>query len=86
MMVWFYLSVCEFTGCSHLELTGQPETLQEMIDELGKRFGEEFYQYLLAEDTCFYLVNGKATLHTGGLLTRLQPGDKVEILPVVEAG
>jgi len=86
MTVSFYLSVCEFTDCSHVELEGAPETLQKMIDELGKRFGEEFHQYLLADDTCFYLVNGKSILHTGGLSTKLQPGDKIEILPVVEAG
>ena len=86
MTVWFHLSVSEFTGCSHLELEGEPETLQEMVDELRKLFGEDFYQYLLAEDTCFYLVNGKSILHTGGFSTRLQLGDKIEILPVVEAG
>jgi len=85
MTVWFYLSVLEYTNCSHLELP-QLETLQEVVEELGMRFGEEFYQYLLADDTCFYLVNGKSILHTGGFSTKLQPGDKIEILPVVEAG
>ena len=60
--------------------------IRALIDELGGHFGEAFRAFLLAEGTCFFLVNGRAIMSTGGLDTRLSPGDRVEILPFIEAG
>ena len=85
MIVSFYESVQNHTGCQTIEVA-QADTLRTLIDLLGKQFGESFQEYLLGDDTCFFLVNGKSILHTGGLHTPLKPEDRVEILPVVEAG
>ena len=85
MTVQFYLSVQEHTKCQEIELE-QAETMRVLIDKLGERFGEDFRQYLLADETCFFLINGKSLLSIGGMNAPLQPNDKIQILPVVEAG
>ena len=81
----FYESVQNHSGCESIELELM-ETLIHLIDELGERLGDDFKEYLLREDTCFFLINGKSILRTGGLNTKLKPNDKIEVLPLVEAG
>jgi len=83
--VIFYESVQNHSGCGSIELES-PEVLMALIDHLGEKLGEEFKEYLLGEDTCFFLINGKSILRTEGLNTRLKPNDKIEVLPLVEAG
>ena len=83
--VLFYESVQNYSGCESLEI--EPvETLKDCIEQLGEKLGFHFKEYLLGEDTCFFLVNGKSIARTGGLNTSLNPNDKIEVLPVVEAG
>jgi len=62
------------------------ERVRTLIDELGERFGQNFKAFLLGDETCLILVNGKGIMTTGGLDTELLPDDKVELLPFVEAG
>ena len=81
----FYESVQNHSGCKSIEI--EPvETLKVLIDKLGERLGDGFKEYLLGDDTCFFLINGKSILRTGGLNTKLNPNDKIEVLPMVEAG
>ena len=85
LKVFFYESVQNYSQCERLEI--EPvETLRDCIEQLGEKLGYPFKDYLLGEDTCFFLVNGKSIVRTGGLNTPLNPNDKIEILPVVEAG
>lgn len=56
------------------------------IDELGRRFGEKFRKFLLDGENCFFLINGRGLAATGGLATILSPGDKIEVLPFIDAG
>ena len=83
--VIFFGLVKKQTNCPSIEME-TAETLSILIDNLGEKFGATFKEYLLADDTCFFLINGKSIINTGGLNTPLKPEDKVEILPVVEAG
>ena len=83
--VFFYESVQDHSSCENIELE-VADTLSDLIDELGKKLGDGFKEYLLADDNCFFLINGKSILRTGGLNTKLNPNDKVEVLPLVEAG
>jgi molybdopterin converting factor small subunit len=85
MNVIFYESVKNYSGCDSMEIE-YAETLNNLVDKLGNRLGEHFKEYLLGEGTCFFLINGKSIMRTGGLNTPLNPDDKIEILPVVEAG
>ena len=62
------------------------ETVGALIDELGNHFGQSFKDFLLGDETCLFLVNGKGLMTTGGFGTKLLPGDKIEILPYVVAG
>ena len=85
LKVIFYESVQNHSGCEGLEIE-TVETLKALIDKLGEKLGGSFKDYLLEEDTCFFLVNGKSIVRTGGLNTPLHPKDKIEVLPLVEAG
>jgi len=86
MTVRFFGNVLEYTnGVKGFESENSP-SIRALIDELGVRFGEGFKEYLLGDETCFFLVNGKGIMMTGGLNTELQPGDKIEILTVVGGG
>jgi molybdopterin converting factor small subunit len=85
MKIIFYESVQNYSGCDGLEIE-HAETLNRLIDKLGDRLGVHFKEYLLGEGTCFFLINGKSIMRTGGLNTPLNPDDKIEVLPVVEAG
>jgi len=83
--VVFYESIQNHSGCESIEL--EPvEALIILIDKLGEKLGTDFKEYLLRDDTCFFLINGKSISRTGGLNTRLEPNDKIEILPFIEAG
>ena len=85
MKVSFYLSVREYTGCDWVEFHGL-NTLEQVVMRLGNDYGASFEEFLRAEETCFFLVNGKSIMSTGGFSTPLVDTDIVEILPVVEAG
>jgi len=86
MKVLFHGSVKDHTsGDNALELSGA-RSLRILIDELGQHFGEEFRQFLLGDETCFFLVNGSGIMTTGGLDTPLNDGDTVEVLPYVDGG
>jgi molybdopterin converting factor small subunit len=60
--------------------------IRQLIDELGDLYGKGFKDYLLGEGTCLFLVNGSGILLTGGLSTKLNQGDRIEILPFIQAG
>jgi len=83
--VLFYESVKNHSKCESLEIEFAG-TVLDLIHQLGERLGAGFRDYLLEDDTCFFLVNGKSIIRTGGLNTPLGPSDKIEILPIVEAG
>jgi len=86
MVVLFYGCVLEFTGgVKSVDLKDCP-SLMSLVDELGCLFGEQFKAFLLGGDACFFLINGKGIMATGGFKSKLSPGDKIEILPLVEAG
>ena len=87
MTVLFYGSVIDHAGGKE---SFHPQTsvtsVRLLIDALGRSFGQDFKAFLLDDETCLFLVNGKGLLSTGGLDTKLAPGDKIEILPFIEAG
>ena len=85
MKVLFYLSVKEHTGVESIELSNM-SILSDVLVALEEKFGSAFGEYLRADETCFYLVDGKAIIGTGGFNTRLEENSVVEILPVVDAG
>jgi len=86
MTVRFFGNVLEYTnGVKGFESENSP-SIRALIDELGVRFGEGFKEYLLGDETCFFLVNGKGIMMSGGLNTLINPNDKIEILPFAEAG
>ena len=62
------------------------ETVRALIDELGDHFGQSFKDFLLGDETCLFLLNGRGLMTTGGFATKLSSEDKVEILPYVVAG
>ena len=86
MKVLFYGNVLEYTdGEKAVEFDGCSK-VRDLAGKLGDHYGERFKEFLLGEETCFFLVNGKGLMMTGGLDTPLNPGDKIEVLSFVEAG
>ena len=65
---------------------GVPRSMRALIDMLGARFGEDFREFLLDDETCLFLVNGSGIMTTGGLSTPLASGDTIEVLPFVDGG
>ena len=86
MTVLFHGSVKEkASGCGSLEIK-DAGTVRELIGVLGERFGEAFRDFLLGDDTCFFLVNGSGIMTTGGLNMPLSDSDTFEVLPYVGGG
>jgi len=86
MTVLFYGSVIDHAGGNQSFQFQGCESVRVLINELGRSFGERFKAFLLGDETCLFLVNGRGIITTGGLDTKLEPTDKIEILPFIEAG
>ena len=86
MTVLFYGGVIDHAKGAESFQPQQSASVRALLDELGDHFGQDFKQFLQGDETCLILVNGKALMATGGLDTKLSAGDKVEILPFIEAG
>jgi len=84
--VVFYGSVIDRADGQDFVQLRNSVSVRTLIDELGRRFGPNFKTFLLGDETCLFLVNGRGILATGGLDTALAPGDKIEVLPFIEAG
>ena len=86
MTVSFYGNVQEFTfGEKSLEIEGA-RSVRTLIDVLGEYFNKSFKEFLLGDDTCFFLVNGNGIIAAGGLDMPLHADDVVEVLPFVDGG
>ena len=86
MNVLFYANVRDYAAGEKSFEAGETQSVRTLIDLLGGRFGGKFKDFLLGDKNCFFLVNGKGIMTTGGLETPLHGGDKVEILPHVGGG
>ena len=91
MTVSFYGRIKDYTNGERNYTPCAPaaekhSTLRAVLDELSVNYGESFNDFIQRSETCLFLVNGKGTVHTGGLDTPVKQGDKIEILPFVEAG
>ena len=84
--VLFHGGVKEYTSDEKSFEAGGTQSVRMLIELLGEHFGADFKDFLLGDDTCFFLVNGNGIMTTGGLSTLLSPGDTVEVLPFVEGG
>jgi len=87
MKVSFFGSACEYThGEKSYEFPADCLSVRDLIDRLGGRFGEDFRNFLLGNETCLFLVNGKGLAMSGGLDTELHSGDKIEVVPFINGG
>ncbi|MCL2563776.1 MAG: MoaD/ThiS family protein [Oscillospiraceae bacterium] len=86
MTVLFYGNVIDQAGGAQSVQVQDAASVRALIDALGNRFGQDFKAFLLGDETCLLLVNGKGIMATGGLDTQLEDGDKIEIVPFVVAG
>ena len=86
MKILFYGNVQDFTNSDKSFETRDCSSIRELVDILGGHYGGRLKEFLLGDETCFFLVNGKGLMMTGGFNTNLQPDDKVEVLPFANAG
>ena len=83
--VTFFGSVLENTNGEKSFMPEFCANLQGVVDMLSDRYGDSIKELLL-DGSYFPLVNGKGIMMTGGLDTPLNPDDRIEILPFVDAG
>jgi len=86
MEVVFYGNITKHTNGEKTFTPKNHSTLKALIDELSDYYGEDFESIINGTETNLLLVNNVGTALTGGLETPLNKGDKIEILPFVEAG
>ena len=88
MTITFYGKLTEYTdGDKTLTpLPGVCTTLRELLDFLCKHYGERFEAFIKGSETCLILINGNGITLSGGLDSPLKQGDKVEMMPFVDAG
>jgi len=86
MKVTFYSSITKYTNGDKTFTPKNHPTLRELLKELGDHYGEDFISFIDDKDTCLILINGKGVKLSGGLDSPLESGDKVDILPFVDAG
>ena len=86
MRVTFYGSVLDYTAGENFFEVENCSTVRDLIAKLAGHYGDVFNDFLLGNETCFFLVNGKGLMMTGGLDTPLHPEDRIELLPFTEAG
>ena len=68
------------------EACGDCLSVRDLAGKLGDHFGERFREFLLGGETCFFLINGKGIMMSGGLDTKIHPGDKIDVLPFIQGG
>jgi len=86
MTVVFYGIITEYTNGIKSYSPALCPDLRSLIDKLGTDYGGSFRDFLLGDETCLFLINGTGAMNTGGLDSPLIEGDKIEILPFVDAG
>jgi molybdopterin converting factor small subunit len=86
MTVTFYGCVTRYTNDDKSYTPKAHATLRGLLEELGKYYGEQLVSFIIGIETCIILINGKGIMYSGGLDSALNAGDKIEILPFVDAG
>jgi molybdopterin converting factor small subunit len=86
MTVTFYGGITRYTNGDKIYLPKAHATLRGLLEELGDYYGEQFVSFVNGNETCIILINGKGVMLSGGLESALCTGDKIEILPFVDAG
>jgi len=86
MTVTFYGKVCEYTNGDKSYTPRAHVFLRDLLEELGDYYGERFLSFINGNEACIILINGKGIMLSGGINTALDPNDKIDILPFVDAG
>ncbi len=90
MKIRFSSAFLSITKEREVELEIDEISVRDMIEELGKKYGEEFKNRLLEDGQLRRFVNvyinGEDIRHLDGLDTVIRKGDEVSILPAVSGG
>jgi molybdopterin converting factor small subunit len=87
MNVVFYGRITQHTnGDKEYTPKTHPSSLRALVDELSDFYGEQFESFIYSNEACIFLINGRGIILSGGLDSPIGSGDKIEILPFVEAG
>jgi molybdopterin converting factor small subunit len=86
MIVTFYGGITRYTNGDKSYTPKVHNTLRGLLEELGDYYGEMFVTFVTGNEACIILINGKGIMLSGGLDSMINPGDKIELLPFVDAG
>ena len=93
--VRFFTSLREIVGKKEETLkfpADQKVTVKGVLETLKRRYGKQFVEYVYDPKTgevkgfLQFLINGKSATTMNGLLTTLQDGDVLAVLPPVGGG
>jgi molybdopterin converting factor small subunit len=86
MTVTFYGLITRYTNGDSSYTPSTHATLRGLLKELGKVYGKQFVSFITGNESCIILINGKGIMLSGGLNSAISIGDRIEILPFVDAG
>ena len=86
MTVTFYGGITRYTNSDKTYTPKAHTTLRGLLEELGEYYGEQFVSFVNGNEACVILINGQGIMMSGGLDSTLETGDRIEILPFVDAG
>jgi molybdopterin synthase sulfur carrier subunit len=88
----FFTTLREIVGKEDEQMRiSEPATLETVLKQLSKKYGADFEDYVYdefgkAREHLQFLINGKNALTGQGMITKLQEGDEIVILPPVGGG
>ena len=86
MTVTFFGVITRYTNGDKSYTPRAHADLRGLLEELCDYYGEKFTTFVNGNEACIILINGKGVMLSGGLDSTLNQGDKIEILPFVDAG
>ncbi|MFQ6068398.1 MAG: ubiquitin-like small modifier protein 1 [Candidatus Bathyarchaeia archaeon] len=91
--VWLFTTLRELAGKREetIEFSARTVTVNDVLEELVKRHGKEFKDYLYDKEKKVrghlqFLVNGRSVSLLEDLETQLKEGDRLVIIPPVGGG
>ena len=91
MEIKYYAILRDITKVKEETWPSQPDTLEELIHGLCKKYGKTFVKWVTNEEggygsLCIFLINGQDYRSLNGLQTNLKENDIISLFPPIAGG
>jgi sulfur-carrier protein len=91
MKIRYYATLRDVTSTKEENWEQQADTLQDLIDALCLKYGQQFSRWVSCKDGGYgilsiFLINGKDYRSLDGFKTRLKSNDIISLFPPVAGG